>query len=385
MQKKTNCWTTKRKHSRLRKTSLRIGITGGIACGKSSVSTVLAEKGVLVIDTDELTHRLLAAPNPTYEAVLARFGTHLVNEPGGPIDRKQLGQIVFSNADDKRDLETIMHPAIDAMMLQEMNQAMPGQVVAVQIPLLFECNLQEKGYFNEIWAIVVDPEIQLERLMKRNNLTQEEALKRINAQMSQAEKARLANRIIDNSDSLQHTRAIVMRRLRAAKHKFQQEKDIMEKGDTYVANCEKRFVEILCRLRQGLNQLTADTPGESVIANGQLFIGLLGPASGYLLVDGHESAKNTTAQGNPITTGEELTELLSELCKQLLAESSQPIRDFEIRLEAGKSAATGGVLAHINTSRHFEVHKDGSLQKRSWESNSISIGSTTKPYVEGIY
>lgn len=219
MTKKTNCWTKKRKHSRLSKASLRIGITGGIACGKSSVSSVLAEKGVLVIDTDDLAHGLLAGPNPTYDAVLARFGAHLVDEPGGPIDRKRLGQIVFSNSDDKRDLEAIMHPAINALMLDEMNQAKPGQVVAVQIPLLFECKLQEKGYFDEIWAIVVDPDIQLERLMKRNNLTQEEALKRINAQMSQTEKVRLSDRVINNNGSLPETRAIVLYQLRAAKKK----------------------------------------------------------------------------------------------------------------------------------------------------------------------
>lgn len=198
---------------------LRIGITGGIACGKSSVSAKLSEKGVLVIDTDEIAHTLLAKPNSTYDAVLARFGKDLVNEPGGPIDRKRLGQIIFSNLQAKRDLEAIMHPAIDHMMLEQMQEHQPGQVVAVQVPLLFECNLHKKGYFDEIWAITVKPAIQLERLMKRNNLTQEEALKRINAQMSQNEKAKLANRVIDNSGTLSETRKIIMQRLRDARKK----------------------------------------------------------------------------------------------------------------------------------------------------------------------
>lgn len=198
------------------KKPLRIGITGGIACGKSSVSEHLAKKGVLVIDTDDLTHQLLAKPNPTYRAVLARFGDDLATQPGGPIDRKRLGRIIFSNPQAKKDLEGIMHPAINKLMLQQMETHKPGQVVAVQVPLLFEVGLQHKGYFDEIWTIKVDPAIQLERLMKRNNLTQEEALRRINAQMSQDEKARLANRVIDNSGSLQATRALVTRRLRAA-------------------------------------------------------------------------------------------------------------------------------------------------------------------------
>ncbi|MBX9695172.1 MAG: dephospho-CoA kinase [Cyanobacteria bacterium] len=201
------------------KRSLSIGITGGIACGKSSVSAILAEKGILVIDTDEISHRLLASPNPTYEAVLARFGSDLATEPGGPINRKRLGQIIFSNADDRRDLEAIMHPAIDALMLQEMDEHKPGQIVAVQVPLLFECKLHEKGYFDEIWAITVEPAIQLERLMKRNNLTQEEAQKRINAQMSQDEKVTLSDRAINNSGTLPQTRAAVLYQLRAAKKK----------------------------------------------------------------------------------------------------------------------------------------------------------------------
>jgi len=209
----------KRKTNRRRNAPLRIGITGGIACGKSSVSKVLAEKGALVIDTDEIAHALLAGPNPTYNAVLERFGADLVDEPAGPINRKRLGQIVFNDLQAKRELEEIMHPAIDAQMLQAMDKANRGQVVAVQIPLLFECKLHEKDYFDEIWVITVDPAIQLERLMKRNNLTQEEAQKRINSQMSQNEKTKLSDRAINNSGTPPETRAAVLHQLRAAKKK----------------------------------------------------------------------------------------------------------------------------------------------------------------------
>ncbi|MBX9878075.1 MAG: dephospho-CoA kinase [Candidatus Obscuribacterales bacterium] len=200
---------------------IRIGITGGIACGKSSVSQVLKSKGALVIDTDEIAHALLAGPNPTYDAVLARFGEDIATHPGGPIDRKRLGQIVFSDPQAKRDLEEITHPAIDANMLEAMAQHSPGQVVAVQIPLLFECNIDKRGYFDEIWAITVDPVTQLERLMKRNNLTQEDALRRINSQMSQFEKARRSTRVIDNSGTPMQTRKLVLKRLRSVKEKFQ--------------------------------------------------------------------------------------------------------------------------------------------------------------------
>lgn len=202
-------------------TPITIGITGGIACGKSSVSQVLESKGALVIDTDEIAHALLAGPNPTYDAVLARFGKDIATHPGGPIDRKRLGQIVFSDPQAKRDLEEITHPAIDAQMLEAMTQHSPGQVVAVQIPLLFECGIDKKGYFDEIWAITVDPATQLERLMKRNNLTQEDALRRINSQMSQFEKAKRSTRVIDNSGTPPQTRTLVLRRLRSVKEKFQ--------------------------------------------------------------------------------------------------------------------------------------------------------------------
>lgn len=200
--------------------SLKIGITGGIACGKSVVSKYLKRKRALVIDTDEIAHLLLAGPNPTYDAVIARFGAEIATCPDGPIDRKKLGRIVFSDPQAKQDLENITHPAIDANMLAAMAKHRPGQVVVVQIPLLFECGIDKKGYFDEIWAITVDPAIQLERLMKRNNLTQEDALRRINSQMSQEEKAKRANRVIYNSGTLTNTRAQVRRELRAAIRTF---------------------------------------------------------------------------------------------------------------------------------------------------------------------
>src|SRR5262249_18137312 len=155
----------------------------------SAVGNMLAEMGCVVIDTDDLAHELLAAPNPTYRKVLRRFGRDLVNEPGGPIDRKKLGACIFSDPNTREELNQIMHPAITRLMHRRIREHKKHtQVIAVLVPLLFECELE--SHFHEVWAVIVDEAMQLQRLKERNRLSDEEAQARIDAQMDQEEKAR---------------------------------------------------------------------------------------------------------------------------------------------------------------------------------------------------
>jgi fumarate hydratase, class II len=195
-----------------------LGITGSIATGKNAVADMLRAKGVHIIDTDSLSHELQAGPNPTYDALLARFGAGIADAPGAPINRKKLGALVFGDATALADLNAIMHPAIRALLNERLALLKDEPVVAVMVPLLFESGWERR--FSEVWCVTAAEEVQIERLMKRNGLSREEALARIAAQMPQKEKARRSTRVIDNSGTLDASRAQVHRRLAAARRKF---------------------------------------------------------------------------------------------------------------------------------------------------------------------
>lgn len=181
-----------------------IGVTGSIASGKSLVGQQLQKLGVGVFDVDHLTHELLNNPGPTYDQVIARFGADIAPVAGGPIDRKKLGAIVFSNADARRDLEAIMHPAIAELRNQRIQQlAKSHTIVAVLVPLLFETNSQDQ--YNETWMVSVHEDIQLVRVMVRDGVSEEEAQRKIDAQWPQSQKAKLADRVISNSGSPEQT------------------------------------------------------------------------------------------------------------------------------------------------------------------------------------
>ena len=181
-----------------------VGITGGIACGKSVVGDCLTDFGVAVIDCDHLGHELLAAPSEAYRAVLRRFGDDLVAVPGGPIDRRKLGARVFASAEELKALNSIMHPAIMQRLDQRLQGYGRGQIVAVQVPLLFENGLAK--LFDETWAIVVTDKQQVTYLRKRDGISEEQAQARIQTQWTQSAKADRADRVIDNTGSMQCTR-----------------------------------------------------------------------------------------------------------------------------------------------------------------------------------
>jgi dephospho-CoA kinase len=184
-----------------------LAITASIGCGKSTVRKCLEELGVPVVDTDNIAHQLLNSPNPIYRAILQRFGDDLVDAPNGPINRKKLGAIIFSDLKAREELNALMHPAI-RLVCQQRIKALNADIVALEVPLLFESGQQDE--YDEIWAVLAESSVRLKRLMERDSITAEQAQLRINAQWAQEKKAALAHRIIDNSGSIAETRKQVI-------------------------------------------------------------------------------------------------------------------------------------------------------------------------------
>ncbi|MCC6981151.1 MAG: dephospho-CoA kinase, partial [Candidatus Melainabacteria bacterium] len=197
----------------------RIGITSSIGAGKSTMGKMLAQLGVPVIDTDHVTHELLNSPNPAYDRVLACFGNDLVDAPGGPINRQKLAAIVFApdKPDARKQLEAILHPEIRRVTRERLKSS-NSPVVAALVPLLFESNLV--GEYHETWCLVIDPALQVERLVAdatRKGMDEAQARARIAAQMPQEKKAELADRVIDNSGTLDELRLQVEECLKQAR------------------------------------------------------------------------------------------------------------------------------------------------------------------------
>lgn len=174
-----------------------IGITGGIASGKSTVTSFLTSRGYEVIDADAVVRELQQIGGALYVAIRDTFGpTYFLSD--GELDRITFGQAIFSNPKMRAQLSMLQDKLIrDALF--EKCQASQSDLVFMDIPLLFE-----KKYtgFDEIWLVYVPKQIQLARLMKRNNLSQADALLRIDSQIPIDEKCTLATRIIDNCDTI---------------------------------------------------------------------------------------------------------------------------------------------------------------------------------------
>lgn len=183
---------------------MRLGLTGGIACGKSTVLAMFAKRGIPTVDADVLARRVVEPGEPAWREIVERFGADLLL-PDGRIDRKRLGALVFSDEAARRDLNRIVHPRVRAAMWREVEEIerRGAKLVVCDVPLLFESGLEDR--FDAVMVVYVPPEEQLRRLMARNGLTREEALARIRAQMPIEEKRRRADYVIDNSGSLADT------------------------------------------------------------------------------------------------------------------------------------------------------------------------------------
>jgi dephospho-CoA kinase len=181
-----------------------IGVTGGIATGKSTVDRLLAAHGASVIDADELAREAVRPGEPALDAVVARFGREVLL-PNGNLDRGRLGEVVFADPEARRDLERITHPRINELMGERIASALagPAPLVAVDIPLLFES--AREAMFEGVLLVYASPEVQVRRLRERNGLDEAAALQRLAAQLPIDEKRDRATWIIDNSDGLDAT------------------------------------------------------------------------------------------------------------------------------------------------------------------------------------
>ena len=173
---------------------MNIGITGSIACGKSTVSDYLKEKGYTIIDADKLGHVALTSED-VKRRLSETFGANiLVNNE---ISREVLGKLVFGNDNNLKKLNNIIHPKIKELILKLQEEHENEDLVFLDIALLYEANFLD--LVEKVAVVYVDEDVQLERLMTRNFLSKEEALKRIESQMSPQEKASLGDFVINNS------------------------------------------------------------------------------------------------------------------------------------------------------------------------------------------
>ena len=190
-----------------RERGIIIGITGGIACGKTTVSELLAEKGAIPINADEIGHQLLKADSPVISELVDAFGQEILEE-SGDVSRKKLGAIVFNDKSARERLNTILHPLIiqrSRTLARQLVMENPSCVVLLDAPLLIEA-----GAYNSVDLIVVvttSPETQLQRILERSQvqnrpLSETEAQARIDAQMPVAEKVKYADVVIENEGAL---------------------------------------------------------------------------------------------------------------------------------------------------------------------------------------
>jgi dephospho-CoA kinase len=183
-----------------------IGLTGGIATGKSLVSAMIMELGGQIINADLIARQVVEPGMPAWKQIVDHFGEGILNS-NQTIKRKELGRIVFADADKLDQLNKITHPFIIAEIERQLSccrDSLDKEIVVIDAPILLELGLER--LVDEVWVVTVDPAAQLERLMKRDNLSAEEAKLRIQAQMPLEEKVKRADRVIDNRHAPDETK-----------------------------------------------------------------------------------------------------------------------------------------------------------------------------------
>lgn len=185
-----------------------IGLTGGIATGKSSVARFFEEQGAPVIDADMLSREAVSPGSRALKSIETEFGPGILLPDGG-LDRKRLGRLVFADAAKRRWLEEIIHPEIKRLAEERIALAAKSgyRVLFYVAPLLIESGVSDR--VDEIWVVTVRPEVQLARLMARDSLGREEAGRIISSQMPLAEKESHGRVVIDNSGTPEETRRLL--------------------------------------------------------------------------------------------------------------------------------------------------------------------------------
>lgn len=183
-----------------------IGLTGGIATGKSTVSAMLKKAGAIIIDADRIARTVVKKGLPAYREIVAQFGTEVLL-PDGEINRSLLGDIIFNEHPKKQLLNSIVHPHVKKEVNRQIKQIEknhPQAVVILDIPLLIEAGMHED--LNEIIVVYSPQDVQIKRLMQRDHISEADALARVNSQMPIEEKKQQATLVIDNSGTIESTR-----------------------------------------------------------------------------------------------------------------------------------------------------------------------------------
>lgn len=181
-----------------------VGLTGGIASGKSTVSKLFEKRGFTIVDADIAARKVVEPGEKAYTAIVEEFGNGILLEDGS-LNRAKLGSIVFQNEEKREKLNAIVHPAVRKKMKEWQEEAIEAgkQTVILDIPLLYESKLTH--FVEKTIVVYVDEETQLTRLMERNEYSQEEAQSRISSQMPLSEKVKMAEAVIDNNGTIEET------------------------------------------------------------------------------------------------------------------------------------------------------------------------------------
>jgi dephospho-CoA kinase len=185
-----------------------IGLTGGIATGKSSVARFFVERGIPVIDADQLARDAVVPGTTALEQIIALFGREVLTQDG-VLNRKQLGTLIFSNPERRRQLEDILHPEIRRLAEDHIVRAAAAghKRLIYMAPLIIEAGAADR--VDDLWVVTVHPEVQLERLMRRDGISREQAQKMVDSQMPLSKKESYGTVVIDNSGTEAQTRILL--------------------------------------------------------------------------------------------------------------------------------------------------------------------------------
>ena len=194
-----------------------VGLTGGIASGKSTVAKILERLGAAVINADDLSREVVEPGKVAWQEIIDAFGTGVL-QPDQTLDRQKLRTVIFSDRDGRKKLEAIIHPRVRALAEERIREhtAAGYSIIVYEVPLLFEGKLHE--WLRPVILVACDVDTQRSRLQERDHLTQTEAQKHIDAQMSLAEKRRLADYVIENDgnfEELEQQVQVVLKKINA--------------------------------------------------------------------------------------------------------------------------------------------------------------------------
>ncbi|MFZ5965962.1 MAG: dephospho-CoA kinase [Bacillota bacterium] len=196
-----------------------IGLTGGIASGKSTASKVIQSLGIPIIDADIIARQIVEIGGPALAEIEAAFGSIVLNKDGS-LNRKLLGSLIFSDESKREQLNQITHPRITKEIEHQVDairNSKDTKILVIDAALLIEMNMQR--LVHEVWLIAVEPEIQLQRLMARDQLNTSEALERIQSQMRIEDKKKYADVIINNNGNLEDLRNQIIKELQRLNRK----------------------------------------------------------------------------------------------------------------------------------------------------------------------